>query len=353
MYALGVDLGATFTTAAVRRGQGVEVCPLGERSASIPSVLVLRGDGTALVGDAAERRARFEPDRAAREFKRRFGDSIPCVLGGAPYPPEELTARLLSAVVERVSRNEGDPPGALAVSHPASWGQDRRLALRRAVRLARLDQAVTLLTEPEAAAIHHGRQHPFVPGTTVAVYRLGGSSFSATVLRREGGGFEIVGRPEGLGSLGGADVDAAVFAHVTRALGSHPDELDPADELAMAALARLRRACTAAKESLSTRSSVWIPVHLPGCPPQVRLTRAELEELARPELEQTVAVLRRALRSAGTRAQDLDAVLLTGGAARMPLVARLVAEQLGRPVLRDPHPGHCVAQGAAWVSRAR
>jgi len=73
-YGLGIDLGTTFTAAAVDRAGHVEMVSLGDRTAAIPSVVLLRADGGVLVGDAASRRAAVEPDRVAREFKRRLGD---------------------------------------------------------------------------------------------------------------------------------------------------------------------------------------------------------------------------------------------------------------------------------------
>ena len=68
---LGVDLGTTYTAAAVWRDRHVEITGLGNRAPTIPSVVLLRDDGSMLVGEAAERRAAVEPHRVAREFKRR------------------------------------------------------------------------------------------------------------------------------------------------------------------------------------------------------------------------------------------------------------------------------------------
>ena len=75
-YRLGVDLGTTFTAAAVSDGVGEPtVIGLGNRALQIPSVLFLKPDGEFLVGEAAERRGLSEPDRLARDFKR------PCCAG--------------------------------------------------------------------------------------------------------------------------------------------------------------------------------------------------------------------------------------------------------------------------------
>ena len=98
-YGLGIDLGTTWTAAATIRDGRAEIVSLGDRAAAVPSVLLVRADGSVLVGDAAARRGLAEPDRVAREFKRRIGDTTPLVLGGTPWSAEALTARLLRWVV--------------------------------------------------------------------------------------------------------------------------------------------------------------------------------------------------------------------------------------------------------------
>jgi len=102
-YAVGVDVGTTFTAAAVSRNGQVEIVGLGNHSATIPTVVFLREDGELLVGDVAARRAHAEPGRAAKEFKRRFGDSTPILLGHTPYSAERLTAAVLRHVIGHVS----------------------------------------------------------------------------------------------------------------------------------------------------------------------------------------------------------------------------------------------------------
>jgi actin-like ATPase involved in cell morphogenesis len=349
MYALGIDLGTTFTAAAVWRDGRAEISSLGSRTAAIPSVVVLREDQTIVTGETASRRALSAPHRVAREFKRRLGDTTPILLGGSPYSAEALMARVLRAVVDEVSAREGGPPTSVAVSHPANWGPYKTDLLRQAVRGANLDDA-KFTTEPEAAAVFYARQTRLPDGAIVAVYDLGGGTFDAAVLRKNADGFEILGRPEGIERLGGIDFDAAVFAHVARALGSALDDLDEDDSATIAAVARLREECTEAKEALSSDTDTTIPVLLPNLTTEVRLTRAEFESMVRPSLQDTIDALRRALRSAQVVPEQLHSILLVGGSSRMPIVGQLVGVEFGRPVAVDVHPKHAVALGAAWLA---
>jgi molecular chaperone DnaK len=349
-FHLGIDLGTTYTAAAVYEGGRVEVVPLGDRGPSIPSVLYLKPDGNVVAGDAANRHAITEPERIAREFKRRLGDPTPIHLGGVATPPELLTGQLLRWVYDAVVRAKGSAPATVVLTHPANWGPYKRDLLSRAAESAGLAN-VTLVSEPQAAAISYASQARVEPGAVVAVYDLGGGTFDAAVLRKETDGtFSILGSPEGIERLGGIDFDAAVFNHVTQTLEGVFDDLDPDDAATIAAVARLRQECTQAKEALSVDTEATIPVLLPATQTEVRATRSELENMIRPPLGETVSALNRALRSAGLTASDVSHVLLVGGSSRIPLVAGLVATELGRPVAVDAHPKHAVALGAAIVA---
>ncbi|HZM37700.1 MAG TPA: Hsp70 family protein, partial [Acidimicrobiales bacterium] len=262
-YSLGIDLGTTYTAAAIARGGRAEVVTLGYRMTSIPTVVVLTEDGTFLVGDPAERRATSSPERLAREFKRRVGDPTPLLLGGTPVSVDRLLAEVLGFVHRTVAQTEGGPPAATVVTHPANWGPFKRDVLIQGLRLAGMDEA-RLLPEPVAGATWYARAERLAPGATVAVYDLGGGTFDTVVLEMgRDGTFAVRGDPEGIERLGGVDIDAAVMGHVLRVIGVDAKGIDPADPASLVAMAQLRRDCVEAKEALSSETTVTIPVLLP------------------------------------------------------------------------------------------
>ncbi|HEX6167148.1 MAG TPA: Hsp70 family protein, partial [Acidimicrobiales bacterium] len=351
-YYLGIDLGTTYTAAASERDGVVEALTLGNRTASVPSVVYLRDDGEILVGEAATRRATSDPGRVAREFKRRVGDPTPIILGGTPYAAEMLMARLLRWSVERVREQQGEPPRAIALAHPANWGPYKLDLFTQAVRQVDVDASL-MLPEPVAAATFYASQRSLAPGSVVPVYDLGGGTFDAAMVRRTASGFETIGTPEGIERLGGIDFDEAVFAHVRNAVGDGIDRLDPDEPAAQAAVARVRQECIDAKEALSSDTDVSIPVLLPGLQTEVRLTRSEFEAMIRPAIFETIVALRRAIRSAAVRPEDISAVLLVGGSSRIPLVAQMVGAELGRPIAIDAHPKDAIAFGASIAVAAQ
>ena len=347
-YRLGVDLGTTYTAAAVYADGRAEVLGLGIRALQVPSVVHLGPGGEVLVGEAAEQRGATDPAHVVREFKRRIGDAVPVIVGGAPYSAQALTARLLAWVVGVATERRGEPPERICVTHPANWGPFKRDLLTQAVALAGLRAAeVETCPEPEAAALTYASRNRVAAGDRIAVYDLGGGTFDAAVLVRDGAGFRTAGPPEGLEHLGGIDFDEAVFRHVLGALGPAGEELDDTDEATAVALTRLRRDCVEAKEALSAAEDTDVAVLLPGIATSVRLTRAELEDMLRPAIAETVGAMRRVLESAHVSPDELAAIVLVGGSSRIPLVSEMLSAAFARPLAVDTHPKHDVALGAA------
>jgi actin-like ATPase involved in cell morphogenesis len=350
-YRLGVDLGTTYTSAAVLVGEWPSMVGLGTRAMQVPSVVFLRADGSFLVGEAAERRGFDEPGRVAREFKRRLGDEVPLMVGGSPQSPQALQARLLSWVVDTVSERQGARPEQITLTHPANWGPYKRDLLDQAIRLADLT-GVETCTEPEAAAVLYASRNVLAEGDCIAVYDLGGGTFDAALLRRTADGFVLLGNPEGIEHLGGMDFDAAVFEHVISCLDDRLTTLAESEELT-AGLARLRRDCVEAKEALSSDTDTVVHVGLPGLSTSVRLNREEFEAMIAPTIDDTIKAMRRALRSADLEPDQLTAIVMTGGSSRIPLVTHTLHTAFGRPLALDTHPKHDVALGATLIPRHR
>lgn len=343
-YVLSVDLGTTFTAAAVCPiGGEPTMLSLGSSGYSVPSVLFLREDGTFLAGEAAELRSSANPMRVARYFKRRLGDEIPIRLAGTPFAPQVLVTRLLEWVISQASERQGETPTTVVLTHPANWGPYRRELLQQAASMASLALPV-LITEPEAAAIHYVQSERVEPGELLGVYDLGGGTFDAVIMRRTETGFESVGNPAGVERLGGMDFDDVVRSFVLEA--TDLDEIEETEETITAAYA-LQSSCIDAKRVLSSDTVADVRVVFPGISTSVRVNRSEFEDRIRPRLVETLAALQTAMDSAGVQPEELSRILLVGGSSRIPLVSALLAQRFGRPLAVDIDPKNTVALGAA------
>jgi molecular chaperone DnaK len=349
-YELGIDVGTSFTAAAVHRGGAVEVSGLGPIADNIPTVLYLGDDGPMLVGDAANRRASIDPPGAAREFKRRMGDPTPLILRTSPFSAEALVGRTLDYVVQRVADRERGAPRHLVATHPANWGPYKLELFQQSLRM--VDVPSSLLAEPQAAAVAYAAQTRVASGTIIAVYDLGGGTFDAAILRKTDAGFEMLGDSVGIEHLGGVDFDEAIFQYVRQTVGNKWPS-DPDDPSLPAPMLHLRRACTEAKELLSSERDASIPVMLPGVDTTVVIHRADFEHMIAPRIDDSVLALNTALGAAGVGNEQIGAVLLVGGSSRIPLVGAMLRERFGPIVASDVDPLYAVARGAAIVAGTR
>jgi molecular chaperone HscA len=365
-FALGVDLGTSNTVAVLRWPDGRTRPLLMDGQPVSPSGVYADPDGTLHAGWDARRLAQADPARFEPNPKRRV-DEPGVLLGDRSYPPAELLAAVLAAVARAAVGTVGFLPPAV-LTCPAAWDDSRRQVLGDALLRAGWPQAAEhtlsgptppgtrVLREPVAAARYYTQvlHRPVPVGGAIAVFDFGGGTLDVAVLRNEGAdpwgdsGFSVVA-DGGLPDLGGLDLDAALVRRVGELVGHrHAAQwarlIHPTDPAQRRDQIRLWDEVRGAKETLS-RSTV-APVAVPGVPEAVRLTRADVEQVATPLLRRAVARAREVIAAAGLTPEQLAGLFLVGGSSRIPLVARMLHAELGvAPTVLD-QPELPVAEGA-------
>jgi molecular chaperone HscA len=262
------------------------------------------------------------------------------LLGGRRVvTPVEVSAEILRVLRARAEAALGGELDGAVITVPAYFDDGQRQATRDAGRLAGLD-VMRLLNEPTAAALAYGLDKQ--AEGTFAVFDLGGGTFDISILKLEGGVFEVKSTG-GDSALGGDDFDRTLAAHLLRQMGL-PD--DAAGDRTLTR--RVLDAARDAKEALTKLNTTEVAIErTSGEIWRGELTRAELDDVVRPVLDRCEQPARRALRDAGLEAKQLSGVILVGGATRMPIVRRLVASIFEREPLADIDPDEVVALGAA------
>jgi molecular chaperone DnaK (HSP70) len=308
-----------------------------------------------LVGRDALHVGRSQPQHLEPNPKRRIDEGT-VLLGEREVPVAELIAGVLRRVREEASRVIGGPVDETVLTCPASWGSRRRAVLREAAALGGLGE-VTLVAEPVAAASYFvdvlGNDVPI--GSAIVVYDLG-----ASVVRRTGDGFAVLAE-EGLADAGGLDIDATIVSYLGAVFAGPAAQrwtelTQPTDPGQLRANRQLWDEVRGAKEMLSR--STTTSIHLPLLDADAPLGREQLEQLARPVLDRTVAATRSAARLSGVGHDRIAGVFLVGGSSRIPLAATLLHRTFGRAPVAIEQPELIVASGslyappgARWIER--
>lgn len=347
--AVGIDLGTTYSCVALLDDDGRPTTLLNEEGdATTPSVVFFDRSGP-VVGREAEKAAEFEPDRIARFAKRDMGEAAyHRTICGEPFPPEVIQSLVLRKLQRDAQLQLGEFRQAV-ITVPAYFNEPRRKATQDAGRLAGLD-VLDIINEPTAAAIAYGVKHGFISaaGTTeqreiVLVYDLGGGTFDVTLMDIRGGHYRALATGGDV-YLGGIDWDERIATFVAdrfqqqRGVDLRQDE---------AAWERLLHEAAEAKRSLTAREEVAIPVVHDRGRLRVTLPRSEFEALTADLLERTRVTVRRLIKEAHLRWDQVTRLLLVGGATRMPMVRKMLEAESGLKVDRSLSPDEAVAHGAA------
>jgi len=368
---IGIDLGTTNSCVAVMEGKTYRIIENSEGARTTPSVVAFTEAGERLVGTAAKRQAVQNPENtifaAKRLIGRRFDDPVTkkdismvpykIVNGkggdawiecrGQRYSPSQIGAFVLTKMKETAEAYLGSPVTSAVITVPAYFNDAQRQATKDAGKIAGLD-VKRIINEPTAAALAYGTGER-ADGQTIAVYDLGGGTFDISVLEIQSGVFEVKAT-NGDTFLGGEDFDVVLLEFLIADFKKSTGVDLSKDRLAVQ---RLREAAEKAKIELS--STVQTEIHLPYLTSdnngpkhlQVKITRAQYEQMVRSLLDRTKLPTEKCIKDAGIKKSDLAEILLVGGMTRMPAVQTLVGEIFGKPGNKSVNPDEVVAAGAA------
>ena len=345
---VGIDLGTTNSLiGAMDAGFPILIADA-DGTRLTPSVVHFPATGAPIVGRAAERMRALDPQHTVYSVKRFLGrrageeaDDVSYALAGVlgeavrvrvrdrDFAPEEISALVLAKLKADAERALGTAITRAVITVPAYFHDAQRHATKTAGELAGFT-VERIVNEPTAAALAYGLDK-LGDRAKVAVFDLGGGTFDISILELNQGVFQVLAT-HGDTRLGGDDIDRALISDF---------RFQISDWLK-------RDAVVEAKHRLSTEEVVEVPLPFAAAGESLvyRLTRTDLERIARPIVGRTREHCRRALADARLTAADLDEVILVGGQTRMPLVRALVAEIFGRAPNLSQNPDEAVALGA-------
>ncbi|WP_432052424.1 Hsp70 family protein [Streptomyces xiamenensis] len=343
--AVGIDFGTTNSTIAVLESGEVRLIPNAHGAHTTPSLVTLTAQGDALVGTAAERQALTNPGPTARAAKLKLGTDWRVTRGDVRLTAEDIAALILARLRQDAEAHLGEPVTDVVLAVPAGFRRDQRAALIRAGERAGLN-VLRLINEPSAAAMAYG---PHREDHTVLIFDLGAGTLDVSLIDLGDGVVEIKATASE-GRLGGNNWDQRIVEHLTDLIRRRHG-VDLTGDIVAAQ--RLREAAETAKIDLSAARTTTLrlpylatgphgPIHL-----EEELTRQEFETRTQDLLERCRALVEHVLADAEHTPADIDRVVLTGAAARMPAVGDLLRRLTDG---REPDRGlitKAVAHGAA------
>lgn len=368
---IGIDLGTTNSAMAVMQAGKPEIIANSEGARTTPSVVAVNKNGERLAGQVARRQQvtnskntiyevkrligrRWEDKEVQRDLKLmgyeivKSGTSVKVKMGDKEYSPEEISAMILGKLKADAEAFLGSPVTEAVITVPAYFDDSQRQATKDAGKIAGLE-VKRIINEPTAAALAYGLDKAEKKDEKIAVYDLGGGTFDVSILELGDGVFEVKST-NGDTHLGGADFDRVIVNYLADEFKKEQGINVSEDK---AAMQRLRDEAEKAKIELSTTNEVEInlpfltadaegPKHF-----EHKLTRAKLESLVGELIDKTAGPCEKALKDAGLKASDIDAVVLVGGMTRMPAVQEKVRKIFGKEPMKGVNPDEVVAIGAA------
>lgn len=354
--AVGIDLGTTNSLVATVRNSSPEVLLDEQGRSLLPSVVHYLPNGNAHIGAKAQAAQNSDPKNTIASVKRFMGRGLKDIAYAENLPydfidtpgmvqlktvagiksPVEVSAEILATLRQRAEDALGDELVGAVITVPAYFDDAQRQATKDAAKLAGLN-VLRLLNEPTAAAIAYGLDNES-EGTYV-VYDLGGGTFDVSVLKLTKGVFEVLATG-GDSALGGDDFDRRLFCWVIEQA-----KLSPlSDEDASLLMSKAREA----KELLSNKDSTLIDATLStGEEVHVTITADDFVQMTQNLIGKTITPTKKALRDADLTVDDVDGVVLVGGATRMPHLRKSVGEFFQTTPLGNIDPDKVVALGAA------
>ncbi|KQY92008.1 2-alkenal reductase [Paenibacillus sp. Root52] len=336
MTIIGIDLGTTNSLVSCWVHGEPQIIPNALGNRLTPSVVSVDENEEIVVGEIARERLITHPERTASVFKRYMGTGRTFELGTYQFLPEELSAFILKSLKADAEAYLGETVTEAVISVPAYFNDAQRKATKRAGQLAGL-QVERLLSEPTAAAIAYGL-HQHEPETKFLVFDLGGGTFDVSVLELFDQIMEVKS-VAGDNFLGGEDFTRLLADLFTE---NHQIEQDRLSAKEQSALWKQAERC---KQDLSHVREGKMMLTLEEGLKELFVDRARFDLAAKPLLARLQKPVERALRDASVKLSELDAVILVGGATRMPLIYSFTGKLFGRLPANHLHPDEAVALG--------
>ena len=370
-YAVGIDLGTTYSAVGVYKNGKVEIIANGQGNRTTPSYVGFT-ENERMIGDAAKNQVSMNVNNTIFDAKRLIGkkfsdtevqadlkhfpfkvtagDNDKCLINVThkgeqkKFHPEQISAMILGEMAQVASNYLGTEVKDVVVTVPAYFNDSQRQATKDAGVIAGLN-VLRIINEPTAASLAYGLDKKG-KNQNVLIFDCGGGTFDLSILNIDDGIFEVLSTA-GNTHLGGEDFDNRLVEHfIAEFKRKHKQDLTSNKK----SLRRLRTACERAKRTLSssTQANIELDSLFEGIDFYTSITRAKFENLCDDLMRSCITPIDKLLRDAKKSKSDIDQIVLVGGSTRIPHVQKLLSNYFnGKELNKSVNPDEAVAYGAA------
>ena len=354
--AIGIDLGTTNSLVACMKNAIPEVLKSEAGHTMLPSVVRYLPGNKTQAGYEALAQAAIDPLNTIISVKRLMGRGLNDISHAKNLPynfvdtsgmlkiktvqgdksPVEVSAEILARLRQLAEDSFSDDIEGAVITVPAYFDDAQRQATKDAAQLAGIE-VLRLLNEPTAAALAYGLDHG--SEGVYAIFDLGGGTFDISILRLSKGVFEVLSTG-GDSALGGDDFDHALMQFILQESGQ--TELSSGDQRS------LILKCRDVKETLSSHPAVLFEFTFAnGYAVQKSISQEDFASMTQGLVTKALLSVKKAVRDAEIDLEEIQGVVMVGGATRMPNIQAAVANYFQKTPLNDLNPDEVVALGAA------
>ncbi|ODV84040.1 hypothetical protein CANARDRAFT_201827 [[Candida] arabinofermentans NRRL YB-2248] len=370
---IGIDLGTTNSAVAITQNKIPTILETSTGNRTVPSTVAFTSQGDVLVGEPAKRQAlvnykntiyaakrlmgrKFEDMEVQNSLKNLPYSIVPNDNGDASlkinsginqviYSPSQISGFILREMKKIAELQIGEPIKNAVITVPAYFNDSQRQATKQAGELIGLN-VLRVVNEPTAASLAYGLGAGAGKDGIVAVYDLGGGTFDISILDIDDGVFEVLAT-NGDTHLGGEDFDDLLVNYITEQVKKI---MKDGEILNPESMQRIKQAAEKCKIELShiKETNILLPfIGSQGSSLDLKFTEDELDEMSLGLIDKTIAPVKKALKDADLKINDIDEVILVGGMTRMPKIRKIVEDFFKKKPNTQVNPDEAVALGAA------
>ena len=394
-YALGIDLGTTYSCISIFRNGVIEIIPneIGERTT--PSIVTFLDKDEKKVGEQTLNYEIKNPKNTVYSIKRLIGrefdkkmeediqkenwpfEVVKSKENSRPqikidlnnetkyYYPEVISSFILSKLIQSAKDYLGEIVNNAVITVPHNFSLKQREATKKAGEMAGI-HVLHILSEPTAASLAYGLDKKLSKKSKksmehsdndemdnyILTLDLGGGTFDITLLEiseKEEDIFDIKAT-SGDNFFGGDDFDNKLVEYCIETFCKlyNLDKKIISDDKKV--MKKLKKQCEYAKKILSTKyeTNIYIDQFFNENDLDLRITRAKFEELCKPLFDKILYHIEKVLIDVKINKYNIKKIVLVGGSTKIPKIKEIITKYFEdkTKINCEINPDEAVAYGA-------